>query len=73
MTIRPVLKPYKCELCGAGYYHVYNLLEHKGVSHVPSGAYKCSHCSCQFERHSSLAVHMGRRHPLHSAVQRLMR
>jgi hypothetical protein len=73
MRIHLSLKQCKCDLCGAAYRTAKNVLEHKGIAHVPTGAYKCSKCSCQFETRSSLASHMGSRHYSHSAEERLMR
>jgi hypothetical protein len=69
MTIH--LKLCKCDLCGAGFRTVTNVRQHKKTSHVPSGAYKCSNCSCQFESRLSLVSHMGSRHPSRSAEETL--
>jgi hypothetical protein len=66
MRIHLTLKQCKCDLCGAAFRTVTNVRQHKKIAHVPTGAYKCSNCSCQFERYLSLASHMGSRHPLHS-------
>jgi uncharacterized C2H2 Zn-finger protein len=72
MRIHLNLKPCKCDLCGAAFRTVKTVIEHKGISHVPSGAYKCSHCTCQFESQRGLSNHMRSQHPLHF-VQRRMR
>jgi DNA-directed RNA polymerase subunit RPC12/RpoP len=73
MLIHLNLKPYKCDVCGDAFGTVQNVGRHKMIAHVPTGAYKCSNCSCQFERHRSLAHHMGHRHPLHSPEERIIR
>jgi DNA-directed RNA polymerase subunit RPC12/RpoP len=73
MRIHSELKQCKCDSCGADFLDVQDVRRHQKVAHVVTGAYKCSKCSCQFERHVSLARHMGRRHHSHTAEQRLMR
>jgi predicted nucleic acid-binding Zn ribbon protein len=67
------LQLYKCELCGSRFGGVQHVLKHKRVAHVPTGAYKCYNCSCQFQTHKSLARHMTIRHPFHPLDESLMR
>jgi hypothetical protein len=73
MRSRRNLKRSKCELCGSRFGGMQDVLNHQRVAHVPTGAYKCSKCSCQFETRSSLARHMGIRHPFPPAAQSLKR
>jgi hypothetical protein len=62
MTIRRILKPYKCELCGIRFVTVQKAVQHKGIAHVPTGAHKCSKCPCQFQHDWRLACHIRERH-----------
>jgi hypothetical protein len=70
MLIHLNLKPYKCELCGAAFRSGYQVSKHKRGSHVPTGAFRCSDCSCQFESHSGLNFHISQRHSPHPPKER---
>jgi predicted nucleic acid-binding Zn ribbon protein len=71
IKIRRHLQQYKCDLCGAAFRFVQHVLRHKMMAHVPTGAFKCSNCSCKFESRLSLVSHMGRRHPIRPAEESL--
>jgi uncharacterized C2H2 Zn-finger protein len=58
MLIHLNLKPCNCDLCAAAFRTVKHVVQHKKVSHDPSGAYKCPNCTCQFKTHKSLAGHI---------------
>ena len=49
-------KPYKCDFCGRGFAHRYNMKVHRRI-HTGEKPYKCDLCLLQFDRLSRLTEH----------------
>ncbi|CAG7718577.1 unnamed protein product [Allacma fusca] len=56
-------KPWQCDKCPAVFRLYSTLYDHRRVSHVVGGKFKCPQCPCRFQAQLGLKRHVGIYHP----------